>query len=267
MSPLISKFPPRMTAIVIGAFGGVGAALTGLLAADPAIATLVTTARTARAILSTPTGDDRDVDDQNKDNDAKRLHYPLDVTDEDSIEMMANDLRAREIFASLIINCTGSLHDLPKYGPERQLADISPERMLQSYAVNAVGPALIAKHLAGRIVRRQHAVFATLSARVGSIGDNRLGGWYAYRASKAAQNMITRNLSIELKRQHPKLVCVALHPGTVDTALSEPFLANVKPQQLFTPTTAAQHLLQVVGNLTTKDNGGFFAWDGKPIPW
>ncbi len=151
--------------------------------------------------------------------------------------------------------------------PERRLADVDAEAFLRSMRVNALGPLLMAKHFEPLLRSAQRAVFASISARVGSIGDNRLGGWYAYRASKAAQNMVTRNLSIELRRRTRGIICVALHPGTVDTALSEPFQTRVPPDRLFTPDYAAEKLLAVIESLDADSNGRFFAWDGSEIPW
>jgi len=138
---------------------------------------------------------------------------------------------------------------------------------VRSFRVNALGALLVAKHFQGFFDRNDRVVFASLSARVGSIGDNRLGGWYAYRASKAAQNMITKNLAIELRRRARGVVCVALHPGTVATDLSAPFRGGVPEEKLFDASRAARQLLGVIDSLTPDSNGGFFAWDGEPIPW
>ena len=135
------------------------------------------------------------------------------------------------------------------------------------FATNAIGPALVAKHLLPLTPRDRSSLFAALSARVGSIGDNRLGGWYGYRASKAALNMMIRNLAIEQRRTRPLSVCVALHPGTVQTALSAPFQASVRPERLFTPAHSAEALMRVMECLGPEDSGGFFAWDGAAIPW
>ena len=138
--------------------------------------------------------------------------------------------------------------------------------MQRSFAVNAIGPALAAKHFLPLLAEDRKSVFAALSARVGSISDNSLGGWHAYRASKAALNMILRNLAIELARRHDKAICVGLHPGTVDTGLSSPFQGSVPPGRLFSPAEAAGHLLKVVDGLSPADSGGHFAWDGRRIP-
>jgi NAD(P)-dependent dehydrogenase (short-subunit alcohol dehydrogenase family) len=192
---------------------------------------------------------------------------PLDIADEASIEAAATALKARTEALSLVVNTVGVLHDASGMQPERRLADIEPGNLLASYRVNTIGPVLLAKHLADLLPRRERCVFATLSARVGSIGDNRLGGWYAYRASKAAQNMMTVNLSIELKRRHKGIICIALHPGTVETGLSEPFRGGVPDKKLFSVAQSVGYLTGVINGLTEDDNGRFFAWDGKPIPW
>jgi len=167
----------------------------------------------------------------------------------------------------LIINCAGLLHDGPGLQPERKLAHVESANLERLFRVHAVGPLLLAKHLQSLLPRRERGVFASLSARVGSIGDNRLGGWYAYRVSKAAHNMAIKNLSIELSRRSRGIICVALHPGTVDTDLSQPFVTNVTGRKLFSPARAARQLLQVIDSRTAEHNGGFFAWDGSEIPW
>jgi NAD(P)-dependent dehydrogenase (short-subunit alcohol dehydrogenase family) len=174
---------------------------------------------------------------------------------------------AEEYRLALVINCAGVLHEPGGMQPERRLADVKVESFVQSVRVNALGPLLMAKHFEPLLRSAQRTVFASISARVGSIGDNRLGGWYAYRASKAAQNMATRNLSIELRRRARGIICVALHPGTVDTGLSEPFQSRVPSNKLFTPAQAAENLLAVVDSLDPDSNGKFYAWDGSEIPW
>ena len=151
--------------------------------------------------------------------------------------------------------------------PERRLADLTPEGLTESFAVNAAGPALAAKHFAPLLPRDRRAVFAVLSARVGSIADNRLGGWYGYRASKAALNMVVRTLAVELARTHPQAVCAALHPGTVDTPLSRPFQRAVLAERLQTPAAAARCLIDTAARLPRLDSGGFFDADGAALPF
>ena len=191
----------------------------------------------------------------------------LDVTDERSIAAAASRVAARAPCVSLLVNCAGVLQDADGMRPERRLAEVDAGTFMRSVAINALGPLLVAKHFASLFPRRGRAVLATLSARVGSIGDNRLGGWYAYRAAKAAQNMVTRNLAIELRRRHRDIVCVALHPGSVDTDLSKPFQAGIPAERLHTPAAAAAHLLAVIDGLGEDSNGHFYAWDGREIPW
>jgi len=137
--------------------------------------------------------------------------------------------------------------------------------MAHAFAINAIGPALLMKHLLPLLPRQGKAVFATLSAKVGSIGDNQLGGWYSYRASKAALNQLVHTAAIELRRRHPEAICVALHPGTVHTALSAPFAKT--GLTVVHPAEAAQRLLSVLAGLNASDSGGFFNHDGTPLPW
>ncbi len=192
-----------------------------------------------------------------------RLHrLPVDVTDEASIAQAVRQVTGT---LRLVIVATGLLH-ADGVAPEKTYRALDAAAMLESYRVNAVGPALVARHVLPRLDPTGRSVFAALSARVGSIGDNRSGGWHAYRASKAALNMIIRNLAIEVSRRTPDTLCVGLHPGTVDTGLSEPFQRNVAPGRLFTPAYAASCLLSVVDGLTQADNGAVLAWDGSTIP-
>lgn len=187
----------------------------------------------------------------------------LDLEDEDSIARAAEAVAASGQ-PDLVLVATGVLHS--GFAPERGLKSLTAAHMLRDYRVNAVGPALVARHFLPLLPRDRRAVFAALSARVGSIGDNRLGGWHAYRASKAALNMVLRNCAIELGRTHPRAIVVGLHPGTVDTDLSKPFQKGVPSSRLFTPETSAAHLLAVVERLQVADSGGVFAWDGTRIP-
>jgi len=184
----------------------------------------------------------------------------LDLEDEESIEAAAEAVDGP---VDVVINVAGLLHD-GDLQPEKRLGHCQPGALARLFRVNAVGPLMVAKHFADRLA--DDAVFASLSARVGSIGDNNgLGGWYGYRASKAAQNMFTKNLSIELRRKHRGVKVVALHPGTVATDLSEPFRRHAKT--VFSPERAARQLLGIVDELTPEDNGRFIAWDGSDIEW
>jgi NAD(P)-dependent dehydrogenase (short-subunit alcohol dehydrogenase family) len=189
----------------------------------------------------------------------------LDLADEASIRAARE--RVGEITArlDLVVTCGGVLHDDRGMRAEKKLADIEPANLARAFAVNASGPLLMIKHFHDLLAHGERAVMASLSARVGSISDNGLGGWYAYRASKAAQNQFTRTAAIELRRRAKHVICVGLHPGTVDTGLSEPFQHNVPARQLHTPDTAAGHLLDVIANLTADDSGHVFDWAGERI--
>lgn len=191
------------------------------------------------------------------------ITHSIDILDEATIAEAAAALPP----VRLAIVATGSLHTDAGAGPEKSWRDLNAEVMAQNFAVNAIGPALVAKHVLPRIIKHERAVFAALSARVSSMADNRLGGWYSYRASKAALNQLIKTLSIELARSRPKAICIGLHPGTVDTGLSEPFQGNVPNEQLFTPDEAARHLLSVIDGRDVSDTGGLFAWDSKRIPF
>ena len=163
-----------------------------------------------------------------------------------------------------MIDATGFLH-VDHQGPEKSWRQLDAVNLARSFALNAIGPALIMKHVLPRLPRSGKAVFATLSARVRSIGDNRLGGWYSYRASKAALNQLVRTAAVELARRSPDALCIALHPGTVATALSAPFA--VPGLEVHSPAAAARHLLAVVDQLASDANGGFFDWRGQRVPW
>ncbi len=190
-------------------------------------------------------------------------HIPLDLTDEPSIEAAAETVREHGPF-DLVFVASGYLHEDGE-GPEKDWRHLDASELARNFAVNAAGPALVAKHFLPLLAREGRAGFAALSARVGSISDNRLGGWYGYRASKAALHQIIRTLSVELARKRPDAFCVALHPGTVDTGLSKPFQRNVPEEKLFSPDYAAQQLLSVLKSLEPAHSGRIFAWDGKEI--
>ena len=191
--------------------------------------------------------------------------YPFDLLDESSIEHAA-ELISRGGPLHLVVVATGLLQD-EDTTPEKRAHDLSPSAMERLSRINAIGPALIAKHFLPLLDRERKSVFAALSARVGSIEDNHLGGWHSYRASKAALNMLVKNHAIELAYRNTSAVCVALHPGTVATSLSEPFQRNVPTEKLFTPEHAVAQMVTVIDRLTPADSGGLFAWDGRRIPY
>lgn len=235
---------PTGSAIVVGASGGLGRALAEAIVAGGRFAEVHAMSRQG---LAAPAG---------------AIPSSLDLTDEASVAAaMARPVAAPR----LVIVATGLLHG-PGVSPEKALGALDPAAMARLFAVNTIGPALVAKHALPRFARADRAVFAALSARVGSLSDNRLGGWHGYRASKAALNMLIATMAIELARARPQALCVGLHPGTVDTGLSRPFQAGVPAERLFTPAVSAAHLLRVLDGLTPADSGGVFAWDGSKIP-
>lgn len=229
----------KAVAVVIGASGGIGAAFEAALIEEGAFAAVHGFAR------------------------SRGGSEHLDLLDEASIAAAAAHV-AHGPPPTLVIVATGLLHT-QDHGPEKALRELDPEWLARNYAVNAIGPALVAKHFLPLMPKSSRAVFAALSARVGSISDNALGGWHSYRASKAALNMLVRNLAIEERRRNERMIVAALHPGTVDTPLSRPFQGNVQPGRLFDPERAALQLLDVIEELKPKDSGKLFDFEGNEI--
>lgn len=191
------------------------------------------------------------------------IFHQLDNYDEDSLETAAN-IASQNAQIDMVIVATGMLHD-DNMMPEKSLRDLSAKKFQQLYEVNTIIPALAAKHFTPKLNRDNISIFAAISARVGSISDNQLGGWYAYRAAKAALNMVIKNTAIETSRRNQNAIIVGLHPGTVDSDLSKPFQSHVDDGKLFTADFSAQQLLNVLDNLQPSDSGKCFAWDGKEI--
>ena len=231
------------TATVFGATGGIGRALVCALAADGW--RVVAGSRTGAMVEGSA--------------DA----FAFDLTDEQSIAEAARTLANEPIQIAIV--ATGALTLPSGHAPEKSLRQVDPTAMAQAFVLNVTGPALIAKHFVPLLPRNGRGVFAVLGARVGSIGDNRLGGWHAYRASKAALVMLVKTIAVEAARTHPEAVIAALHPGTIDTSLSAPFQRNLAAGQLIDPATAAKHLLEVIDRLTVSESGGHFDWRGEAI--
>ena len=238
---------PDGLAVVVGASGGIGSALVQAMQHSGLYAQVLGLSR-----QSVPA---------------------LDLGDESSIAACAQHIQTLQAQAQqavqtlplrCVIDATGMLHT-DTIQPEKSWLQLDAAAMAQSFAINAIGPALLMKHCLPLLARDGRAVFATLSAKVGSIGDNRLGGWYSYRASKAALNQLVRTAAIELRRRHPQAVCVALHPGTVATDLSAPFAKS--GLDVRTPDECAQRLLAVIAGLRAEHSGGFFNHDASPLPW
>jgi NAD(P)-dependent dehydrogenase (short-subunit alcohol dehydrogenase family) len=245
---LLDTFRHGLTAAVIGASGGIGGAFAELLGECPTVETVIRLSR--NQVGHSPTD---------------MPWFPADLEDERSIADAATSIDRAFGHLDLVIVATGILHDGDHLQPEKSWRALASDSMAQAYRINAIGPALVAKHFLPLLATNRKTAFAALTARVGSIEDNRLGGWYAYRASKAALNMILKTLSIELARRNPSAICVGLHPGTVDTQLSGPFQRGVPGDKLFTPRGSAWRLLNVINTLSPEQSGRVFAWDGKPI--
>jgi NAD(P)-dependent dehydrogenase (short-subunit alcohol dehydrogenase family) len=244
--------------LVVGASQGIGLALAGHLATHAGVSRLFLASRTApesaalRALQQSSAG---------------RVDLlACDLTDETSVARLGAAVGAAGGGLNLVINTAGLLHERG-LAPEKTVRQVTQDNLQRAFATNAFGPILLARELLPQLAPKEPVVFASLSARVGSIGDNRLGGWYAYRASKAAQNQLLRSFAIELARTNRRAIVLALHPGTVDTALSQPFGGSTDAASRFTPEFAAGRLLQVIAARSPADSGGFFAWDGQPIPW
>ena len=240
----LSSFGRPVRALVVGASGTIGGALVDLLVTDAGVESILACSRTPRPHAS-----------------LKVQLRPMDILDEASIAAALAGVER----VDLAIVATGRLHAPGGLQPEKSWRSLEMAALTQSFAINAVGPALVAKHVLPLLPREGKSVFAALSARVGSISDNRLGGWYGYRGSKAALNQLIRTLSIELARQRRDALCIGLHPGTVDSALSRPFQSGVGANQLFPAAFAAERLLAVIDGLDVAQNGQLLAWDGSTI--
>lgn len=231
---LMTSLDSGYRALVLGASGGIGQALADRLTEDSR----------CRAVLK-----------------LSRREDGFDVTDEASVRQAAETLGAQDF--DLILCATGAL-TIGGIGPEKSIRQISQDAMMAQFALNAIGPALVVKHFVPILAKRRRSIFGVLSARVGSIGDNRLGGWISYRSSKAALNQIVRTAAIEVSRTHPATAIVSVHPGTVMTGLSDPFSSGRARTE---PDAAAGQILRMLDGLQASDTGGFFAYDGTVIPW
>ncbi|WP_054342482.1 SDR family NAD(P)-dependent oxidoreductase [Neptunomonas antarctica] len=247
MMQLFDREDNALNLAVIGATGGIGHSLIQQLAGMPAIGHIYAYSRTPSATLCKI---------------AHLSQMSLDYRHESSIAEAAAALA--DVRLDAIIVATGVLHG-QQFKPEKSIRNLQPDSFDEVFLLNTLGPMLIAKHFLPYMNKSRRTVFTALSARVGSISDNRLGGWYSYRASKAALNMMLKCLAIESRMRYPDLIVAGLHPGTVNTALSQPFQKNVPAEKLFTAAQSAQHLLTVINNLQSDDSGKVFAWDGQEI--
>lgn len=240
--------PAPWSAVIFGAWGGIGAAVADLLVVGSNAERIYLGSRSPLAASG------------------KAMPFPFDLTDEASIAAAAQTIAQAGIPPRLIFIATGILHD-ETVQPEKSYRQQSPENYAHMFSVNATGPAMIGKYFLPIMPRSGRTIFAAVSAKVGSISDNRLGGWHAYRASKAALNMIVRNFAVEQARANADSFAVTLHPGTVDTPLSQPFQRGVPDGKLFTPEYSASSMLSVLAGLKEGDSGQLFGWDGAEIAY
>jgi NAD(P)-dependent dehydrogenase (short-subunit alcohol dehydrogenase family) len=250
-----------MNALIVGASQGIGLEFVRqLLKSDRIQGQLSPQPHRIYATYRTPQTDLLTITDQ-------RLRcLPMDITDEAQIAAVVQEIQSETATLHVVINCVGVLHQ-GTMQPEKSLRHLNSDQLLQYFQVNSIGAVLLAKHVQPLLKHGDRSILATISAKVGSIGDNQLGGWYGYRASKAALNMLMRTAAIEYKRTCPRAIVVTLHPGTTDTQLSRPFQRNVPADRLFTVERTVQQLLMVLEHLQEKDSGEFFSWDGSQLPW
>lgn len=243
----MSDWRPK-NCVVVGATGGIGRAFVGHLATRESVETIHCFSRGGKGPV-----------------DSEKIETGvLDYSNSDTIvEALQQALASGPL--DLVIVATGLLHD-GDFGPEKSLRDLDADRLARAFCVNAIGPALVAKHVLPLMRKDAKSVFAALSARVGSISDNRIGGWYGYRSAKAALNQMLRTAAIEHARRWKDGLVIGLHPGTVDTGLSEPFQGNVAEGKLFTAEYATGKMLNVIDNVTAADSGKVLAYDGSEVP-
>ncbi|MGB1963743.1 MAG: SDR family NAD(P)-dependent oxidoreductase [Candidatus Puniceispirillales bacterium] len=238
----LSSFTENMRVAVFGTGGGIGSAIYDLLASHPRIEQIFGFSR--------------------RHHDPK---FQIDFTQPDSIDRACHML-SNLAPVHLVIVATGMLHDEQQgLTPEKSWRHLNANTMAANFQINSIGPALIASKILPLLAKDSKSVFAAISARVGSISDNRLGGWHSYRASKAALNMLLKNFALELHHRNPAGIVIGLHPGTTDTDLSKPFQSGLK-HDLFTQTEAAYYLIDVINQASTQNSGQVLAWDGQIIP-
>jgi NAD(P)-dependent dehydrogenase (short-subunit alcohol dehydrogenase family) len=248
----------QKNALIVGASQGIGLGFVKKLLQDDRVSRVFATYRcreTAIALL-----------DLKEDYGDRLVCLEVDIIDESQIVAAIEKIRSQISKLHLVLHCVGVLHDT-NLSPEKSLRHIDPDRLMQYFQVNSIGAILLAKHLIPLLKHGDRSVLATLSAKVGSIGDNQLGGWYGYRASKAALNMLMKTAAIEYGRTCPKAIVVTLHPGTTNTRLSLPFQGNVPPEKLFSIERTVNQLIAVIEQLRDSDSGQFFSWDGTRLPW
>jgi NAD(P)-dependent dehydrogenase (short-subunit alcohol dehydrogenase family) len=256
ISPTLAVSPVSalpMSALVVGASQGIGQEFVHQLLASNKFTQVFATYRNPAAPLLAI-------------QDERLQCFAMDITEEAQITQVIKKIQAQTPKLHLVINCVGWLHE-ENLQPEKSLRALNANQLERYFRINSIGAALLLKAAIPLLKHSESSVFATLSAKVGSIGDNQIGGWYGYRASKAALNMLIRTAAIEYKRTCPQAILVALHPGTTDTRLSKPFQRSVPPEKLFSAERTVTQLLRVINQLQPTDSGEFFSWDGSRLPW
>jgi NAD(P)-dependent dehydrogenase (short-subunit alcohol dehydrogenase family) len=248
----------KANALIIGAGKGIGLGFVRKLLENTQITNIYATYRYEESASELIT--------LSKKYSGKITCLSMDITDELQIAATVEQIGKKIDKLHLVVNCVGILHE-GDLQPEKSLRQIEPENLIRYFQVNSIGGVLLAKHLMPLLRHKERSIFASISAKVGSIGDNHLGGWYGYRASKAALNMFMRTVALEYSRRCPKTIVVTLHPGTTDTRLSKPFQKNVPPEKLFSIDRTVTQLLTVIEKLEENDSGQFFSWDGSRLPW
>lgn len=238
-----------MAMVILGAGGGLGKALTNALTAEYPEETIVTVSRQA---LEAP--------------DERVQRIQVKDYSEEALNTVVDDFQSQGLKLTGLISTIGMLHDDDTF-PEKKLGDLNEANLRKLFDVNAIQPILALKSFSSVLDRKHTKFWVQLSAKVGSIEDNYLGGWYAYRASKAALNMLLKTASIELKRTHKRLVVAAIHPGTTDTALSKPFQSRIPDEKLYTPELSAKRIIKVIKEIQPENTGKLWHWDGTELPY
>jgi NAD(P)-dependent dehydrogenase (short-subunit alcohol dehydrogenase family) len=247
----------RLYVAIAGASQGIGLGFVTQLLQNPRIAKIYATYRdrdTASQLFALQAKSDR------------LTCLSMNITDEEQIAAAVQQIERESDRLHLVINCIGLLHE-GELQPEKSLRQLNAENLSHYFQVNSIGAVLLAKHFLPLLRHGDRSLLATISAKIGSIGDNHLGGWYGYRASKAALNMLMKTAAIEYARKSPKTIIVVLHPGTTNTRLSQPFQKNVPLEKLFSVERTVTQLLIVIDSLNSEDSGKFFSWDGSLLPW
>ncbi|MBD2358666.1 SDR family NAD(P)-dependent oxidoreductase [Tolypothrix sp. FACHB-123] len=247
-----------VNALIVGASQGIGLGFVKKLLQDERISRIYATYRQVESA--------NELINLADDNPDKLICLSVDITEESQTVAAIQQIRTQVNKLHLVVNCVGLLHE-GNLQPEKSLRQINSENLLRYFQINSIASVLLAKHLLPLFKHQERSIFASISAKIGSIGDNQLGGWYGYRASKAALNMFMRTAAIEYGRSCPKTLVVTLHPGTTDTRLSRPFQGNVPSEKLFSVERTVTQLLNVIEQLQDGDSGQFFSWDGSRLPW